>query len=131
GRGAYLGPEDAIFRDALPAPCQARGLPGFWRQVIVKASLPRRLRRVQSKCKRLIKCMFTARIGVRSDFLPEPARRSAVFRHNCRSPGEAAAVAGEHPVELGDRGARAPGVAPDGADNREEIGARLPLGTGI
>ena len=29
GRVPYRGPGNAIFRDAFPAPCRARGLPGF------------------------------------------------------------------------------------------------------
>jgi hypothetical protein len=37
GRAPYLGPGNAIFRDARAAPCPAGGLPGFGVKLLSKA----------------------------------------------------------------------------------------------
>src|ERR1700724_3730975 len=75
--------------------------------------------------------MFWLMLESAAIFVPERACRAPVLCHNCRSPGEGAAVALEHLVECGDRRAGAPGVGPDGADDGEEVGPGLDQGAAI
>ena len=70
GRAPYLGPGNAIFRDALAASLPSRSLPGFDIKLLSKAPCQGVFEASDMKRNGLILWMFLAHVGVRGDFLP-------------------------------------------------------------